>query len=185
MHNSEYASLSALMSPCVSNAEMCIHNTDISHSFVEAALCASITRVAQEVLLYSSTSAKRHSCGIPAILDCFSCFPLLHDLCTMGLGAGKFYRWICSVFVFLPQAFDEDDSDESSESNQYVAEGQRVVNRALQQRADGSEVSALLNLAHYVSSDTSASGAWVRGSYMHQPLSAYALPSHSLCTAIP
>lgn len=67
------------------------------------------------------------------------------------------------MFVFLPQAFDEDDSDESSESNQYVAEGQRVVNRALQQRADGSEVSALLNLAHYVpSSEASASGAMVR-----------------------
>lgn len=65
--------------------------------------------------------------------------------------------------MFLPQAFDEDDNDETSESNQYIAEGQRVVNRALQQRTDGGEVGALLNLAHYVpSTGLTASGALVR-----------------------
>ena len=76
------------------------------------------------------------------------------------LHAGKFYSWVSTLLPFLPQQFDENDDSELSESQMYVAEGQRVVNRALQ-RAEAGDASAVLlnNLAHYSPSQSVPTGA--------------------------
>ena len=84
--------------------------------------------------------------------------------------AGKFYSWVSTLLPFLPQQFDENDDSELSESQMYVAEGQRVVNRALP-RAEAGEMTAVLlnNLAHYVPSQNAPIGAsnWCTRSSLH------------------
>lgn len=76
------------------------------------------------------------------------------------LYAGTFYSWVTTLLPFLPQQFDENDDSELSESQMYVAEGQRVVNRAIP-RSDAGEMSAVLlnNLAHYTPSHSMPTGA--------------------------
>lgn len=73
--------------------------------------------------------------------------------------AGKFYSWVSTLLPFLPQQFDENDDSELSESQMYVAEGQRVVNRALPRVGAGEMTAVLLNnLAHYVPSQNIPTG---------------------------
>ena len=45
--------------------------------------------------------------------------------------------WVATKLPFIPDPYDESDQDEGSESNQYVAEGRRIVNRALQESGGG------------------------------------------------
>lgn len=64
--------------------------------------------------------------------------------------AGKFYIWATSFIPFIPQAYDERDGDEDSESNRFVAAGQAIVNRAMSDLQQGSAVSSdYLNAARY------------------------------------
>jgi hypothetical protein len=80
-----------------------------------------------------------------------------HNTCCWC--TGKFYAWVSTLLPILPQQFDENDDSELSESQMYVAEGLRVVNRAVSLTADGESTAVLLhNMASHTPSQNLPAG---------------------------
>jgi hypothetical protein len=82
--------------------------------------------------------------------------------------SGKAYMWAAKLLPFIPQPFDDKADDEASESQQYIATGQRIVDHALEELAAGNAVlHDFLNLTRYTPPGSQARGAALRLSGLH------------------
>ena len=72
---------------------------------------------------------------------------------------------------FLPEPFDEAaEADENSESGRYIAEGQRIVDTALADLAQGQGISPeYMNLARYSAAEGGSQGEARRRAHLLLP----------------